>query len=710
MVIAQAKFPYDLQRGEIFRVPVSLSRPELFDHSWSVDGIAVDKEVLSRDSDMKPKVVLVHGVVASTKNTITIEAPESMQNAHYDARPVPSMHLRMQVGPEVYEAWFEDFVLVSSKENKFFTRDLYFAQLKNVSNGDNLLGVHAYVYRTKRSWEVRFRIHNGVITQNAGAIFFDSLTLELDGETHDLVGSLPRGQKHLIRPQEQFMVSYSEGHQPRQGRVLRSNGFFSVGGFGAEQERIPGIESEYNYHGIPGEAGAEEKVFQAWQAMKTAIETGVANESVDLHSNKMGPFMPIYIGDSGAGAPGGWGISTIATRTQSETEIALLKLQQECTNARTPRALYGDDGLPKTAYDFVGDDGKIPFYFNTIGGWRSDSGYLQQNDTLPHFQAQAGKPHNNGNCPYLGTKYTGGMASYEGYDDAHYSRGVRYAKSLYYLTGDWSAKADLLAMAEWAHFSWIEFDTSNDYWHEHGHSVFNQLRWHVGSEHKWGSLERAFGWTCDSMAQAFAIAGRGWRQRFKPWFDAATQLIEVSMMPSGLTQREPPGSHLHQTAVSAGFPAVGYDVAGAIYIGICCQGFQAINKAVYGNENLAIKNYLSKVIDWCFTQPMYGAGGPAYYMSPAPAGGGLPFANVSESVFAGGLESYNFWWSCIHAYRATGDRKYFEYLKNYAFSKPTHVEKVQQLFINANGWDDKLSESAYYIAEVQRKIQTEGTI
>jgi hypothetical protein len=148
-----------------------------------------------------------------------------------------------------------------------------------------------------------------------------------------------------------------------------------------------------------------------------------------------------------------------------------------------------------------------------------------------------------------------------------------------------------------------------------------------------------------------------------------------------------------------GFPA-DQDLAGAIYIGILCQGLGACRASVLPDSK-NIREHLDKTITSVFDTSPY-PNGPAYYMSVAPVGG-APYDRPKHFNTNGHAETFNFWWAAMHAYYATGTEVHLERLKTYHKRCASHQEQVDELLRMASGSDDRLGNAAFYIAEVQSK-------
>lgn len=81
--------------------------------------------------------------------------------------------------------------------------------------------------------------------------------------------------------------------------------------------------------------------------------------------------------------------------------------------------------------------------------------------------------------------------------------------------------------------------------------------------------------------------------------------------------------------------------------------------------------------------------------------GGEPYDRPQHFNTNGHAETFNFWWALMHAYYATGQEALLDRLKAYHKRFATHAEQADELLRMASGWDDRLGNAAYYIAEVQ---------
>lgn len=683
--------PRGFKKG-ILQFPYVVTKPF---RSLKVGNYLADCETLSRNSGGDRQVVMVTAY-ADTQNPIV--EPGTAPSVELKKKEITAS-AQIIIDRKAFVADMATATLVEEWGRYLHVKKHYFARFKYQTQ--EVMGCHFYVtYFSGESAEVSIKIHNGVLNKDTkefnGAVFYDELSININGQEKVLAESLGQNQKHLFRPQEQInhfaRVVGPTAIPVFNVRCIGENSLRKHG-MGAEFEGIGTVSESFEYAGLAGEAAMDKKMTVLADRMANALNTGLADESVDLLSDRMGPFMPLYLGDSGAGAPGGWGIYPTRAYVQSQSQIKLLKMQHVANMDRNPRVVVNTNGKRLTAKDFLDENGKLPFYFNAIGGWSLEAGYLQQRDTLPWFTPNKGKGYNSGSfCPYLGSKYSGGMASYEGYDDAHYCRQINIAKPLYYFTGNWLVRDDLISMAEWVHFTWGDHLVSANYWDEQGHTVAQLLT--RETPHVTCHLERSFGWTCDSMAQAYAVASPEWRDTFRPWFNRVAELVDRSTLPSGLVQRESQGSHLHLTATEVGFPQ-DQDVAGAIYLGICGQGFYAISKAVFNNTNRPLAKQIVTAMDSVFQVGPYLPEGIAQFMSVAPKDG-QPYQLPQH--FAGTPEHFNQWWPLVAAFRLTNNIKYLEHLKKYWFQKPTHQAKRNEIYLKGMTWDDKILNAQAYLA------------
>jgi hypothetical protein len=256
-------------------------------------------------------------------------------------------------------------------------------------------------------------------------------------------------------------------------------------------------------------------------------------------------------------------------------------------------------------------------------------------------------------------------------------------------------------MAEFIHYSWGEIPHENAYWIEHGHSTWQMLIRAAASPNQGGiHFQRTFGWAVDAMAQAYAIATPEWRTANRPFFDAIDELVGLVMMPSGMLERQPGNgaSHVSTVAMGVGFPA-DQDLCGAIYVAIVAQGLGAVHASVLP-ESTSLRETLDRSVRSSFEHSIY-TNGPAFFMSVAPLAGGAPYAHPMHFNTDGHAETFNYWWAAMHAYRATGDVEHFDRLRTYNTTSATHAEQAERLFTMASGWDDRLGNAAYYIAEAQ---------
>jgi len=694
--VAELEVRHPPGRDFMLTASVALSDPALMSADWVIGDRLVQREIISRDADGRPSVVQVIASVAPQAGpyalTIGTGAPE--------AAPPPetvSVSASVSIGARTFVATPDPATrtVLRSGQNCLTTRT--FGRFVHGSEAN--MGAHFYVTHYPRGSEVTVRVSNAVIDVDGtgfnGAVYYDRLAITVNGVEDVLAAPLGGANQHLFLPQAQTQRRYSNGSTPRFARVISENGLHEVAAYGAERQKLPRFTDSFTYGGLSAWDAIEARSEARRSRLATAFSSGLRDDGVDMFTNALGPFMPIFLGDSGASAPGGWGISPAEGYQQTQSAMDMLLLQHRATMDRIPTLVIDAQGNHISTYDFAAANGGVqPFYHSVIGGWGDTE---QNSEAPPYFAGNQGRPYNTGTCPYRGAKWAGGLRDYEYYDDAHYIRGTRFPKALVYLLNDPAARDDLLQMAEFVHYSWGEIPHGNDYWITHGHSTWRNLMRAHASPGQGGGYERAFGWAVDSMAQAYAVATPEWRGENRPFFEAIDELVGLVMMPSGFLERQNAGSFLSGVAVGEGFPA-DQDLCGAIYLGIVAQGLGAVQASILPDSTI-LREQLDRSIHNAFAYSPY-PNGPAYYMSVAPVGG-APYAHPMHFNANGHAETFNFWWAAMHAYRATGNVEHFDRLRTYNTTSATHAAQAEQLFVMASGWDDRLGNAAYYIAEAQ---------
>jgi len=697
--------------------PVILSNPISFSAQWTVDGREVQKEIISYDHLGNPKVVeAIFRATPKSRPYVIKQTSPSLTDPGSLQSPF-NIKAKIELSGVIYETHFSQSRPVVLKTGGLCKATKVFSQFFHPTDGSKIMGCHVYIECYREGYAVSLRFSNAVIQKTGagfnGEVYFDRLTVEIDDKTHVIAESLGQGQKHLFLPMYQMHRRFQSGEMPSYGETLGTSGYHGGNGFGAEQEKLPVFTSDYRLPGttLTGMEAIKEQCRNKRDRMLGAMAAGVSNVSVDLMTNALGPFMPLYLGDTGSGAPGGWGVSPVEGLGQCDEQIELNYLQHQCMMDRTSTKVYDPDGNYITAYDFASvNNGNQPFYHSIVGGWKTDWATGMENiiheqvDAPPYFKAYMGKSFNIGNCPYVGTQYSG-LLGYKYIDDAHYSRCTRFAKALVYLANDPLAKDDLIEMGHFTHYSWGEIPHSL-LWNGQGdHSIWKlkQVFQDITKHHKGWYIERSFGWAADAISQSYAVnKNHADRAKFLNWFKDMADVMSKIQMPNGLLERQAGGINGSQAAKAAiageGFP-IDQDITGSIYVGIVCQGLYAAMKAALGTEEKIVK-ILDETICMLFDHSGY-PNGPGRYQSPAPIGG-APYPVIQHVK---GFEPFNFWWAAIYAFRATGKIEHLNKLMRYATIKNTHDEKLKDFMINKPAWFEN---AAYYMAEIENRVRFEN--
>lgn len=695
--IAQLKTTRQQTAPFILQSSIALSDPTLLDKQWEINGRVVQRKVVSRTYDGKPAVVIIWCPVNPQSSNFILQTTELPELGPLVPAAAPQATVTFIVGGRPFVCRYYPRGAKKLKEGPHAVTYKSFSQL--VNGPDKILGAHFYVtHYSNGAKEIAVRISNATLDGPSGAgfcgqVFYEDAFITIDGVRNNLVKA---PGNHVIFPMQQTHRRYEFGHQPQFCRSVFRNGFHEVGAYGAEMQKLPKYTADFTYNGQSGWGAIGAKQWNSYQALKTAFDSGNENTDHDVNTDRLGLFHPYYLGDSGSGAPGGWGIHPCAGLGQSQTNVELLKLQHKGMMDRHSVVCFDKDGEYIDTHSFAAaHNGVQPFYHNIIGGWKPDwdGGAHEQVDAPPYFRADMGKPWNTGTCSYIGAKYQGGLRDYEYIDDAHYSRVTKFAKGLAYLCGDELAIEDHRNMTDFCLFSWgITSHTLS--WEGQGdHSVLKQLEIHRQNPHHGGWLSRAFGWVLHSMCDAYVLAPDSWRTKNRPWFTAVEELFEISAMPSGIWQRE---GYIGGAYDSGQIPT-NQDLAGAIYIGIVSAGVLGLVRGVLGNSPI-LGDIMNRLIASLYDNGPYAPHGQAYWVSVATKG--QPPHAVPQH-FAGGLESYNGYWTLMAGYYAANNTNHLERIKNYADPSPTHNERIKKLFQNASSWDDKIENAAYYIGEIQ---------
>lgn len=695
-----------LSKAGLLTSSIAVDNPDLMNVEWEINDTVVQRKVVSRGFDGSPKTVVIWCPVGVSRENYQLKTSTKTALGPLVPQRPPVIKLTMMINGAAWSASYQPNSSKKLKEGPYAITYRSFSQL--VNRADKILGAHFYVTNyANGALDVAVRLSNGTLDDSFnfnGQVFFDDAYLEINGAKSPLV--LTQGG-HVILPMQQMHRRYASGATPIFSRAVSGCSPHKVGAYGAEMQKLPEYTADYAYGGKHGMDAIELKQFNRFKELSTCLANGTADSNVDMLSPRLGLFHPMYIGDSGAGAPGGWGIAPMSGLGQSQTNIDLLKVEHQCMMDRHSIVCFNQSGDYFDTHKFAAtNNGVQPFYHNVIGGWKVDwsTGHQvlinEQLDSPPYFKADTGKAWNHGTCSYIGAKYAGGLRDYEYIDDEHYCRATKFAKGLIYLTGDELAIDDHRHMAEFLLFSWGIIPHKEMYVGQNDHSVKKQLETNRANPHHGGYLSRAFGWALHTLCDAYVLADDSWRRINKPWFDSIEELIDLSAMPSGVWQREGSTSHLAETAHAAGFP-LGVDLCGGIYIGIVSGGAHGLMRGVLG-ASVKLASVMDRIVKSLYDTGPYKPHGQSYYVGVAPAGG-APYPIPQN--FAGGLESYNGFWTLLAAYQITGKEEHFERLKTYADPAATHLERVKKLFVAANGWDDKIENAGYYIAEVQSRVR-----
>jgi len=702
-VVAELKTNALHKKSFMLTSSIVLSDPSLFRKQWQINGKIVQRKILSRTPDGRPKVVIIWCPVTAQSRNFVLKTTSLPEPGIFVPRTAPRVRATFVIGDKQFVAFYDGNKAKKMRSGPYSVTYRSFMQLEN--GLDKILGAHFYVtHYGQNCVEISVRISNATLdgpsgTGFCGQVFFNDAFISINGERHNLVNA---PGNHLIMPMQQTHRRYTFGFAPEYCRAVSGNCFHDVGGYGAEMQKLPKFTADYQYAGNTGWGAIAAKQSNEYNNLKACMDSGIQTDSIEMRSPKMGLFHPYYLADSGSGAPGGWGIQQCSGLGQSSTNIELLKLQHKGMMDRHSVVCFDKTGEYISGLDFAsGNAGVQPFYHNIIGGWKVDwaSGgpvfVNEQLDAPPFLRANMGKPWNSGTCSYLGAKYMGGLRDYEYIDDAHYSRNTKFAKGLIYLSGDELAIDDHKHMAEFCLFSW-GITPHTLMWSGQGdHSVIKQLEHHKKNPNWGGWISRAFGWSLHTLSDAYVLADDAFREKNKKWFLDVEELFKISAMPSGIWQRE---AYIGGAYDDGKIPT-NQDVAGAIYIGIVSAGILGLVKGVLGRSEI-LKDVMNRIIPALYNNGPYAPHGQSYWVSVAPKG--QPPHSLPKH-FSGGLESYNGYWTLMAGYHVGENREHFERIKSYAEPKPTHAARVKELFKDATGWDDKLENAAYYIAEVQSK-------
>lgn len=554
-------------------------------------------------------------------------------------------------------------ILDDNFQRKFF-------QLENRTK--KLMGVIVY----RQGPEITIRVSNGIMTSKpfTGPVFYESATFKIDGRT---VYSVPRGEHVMLG-----MAQFHKRFMTRNGETVM--GEVPQGLIGIEKMSFPEIPRVYQYGGKRGAPAYEKFLSDKLLNIKATLKNGVKNQHQYFYSDQMGPFMPYFLGDSGSGAPGGWGIHTTPYIANSPKAIELCKLENQCMMDRHWVHMYDERGNAIPPERFV-KDGVQTEWFHHIGGYFNSQ--LVQQNVPEYYKTWEPQPWTTGKCSYLGAKYQGGLRDYEYIDDAHLSRATQFAKYLAYVADDMVAQDDLIAMANFVRITWTHYPITG-YYADTANTIYN-IRKRSNPRHG-AYIERSFGWACDTICQAYPFDSQVPYIRY--WVSVMHNTIEKIVMPNGLFLNAMAGSHLHGVAMQSGMPPE-YGVSGAIYVPIVLQGLQASTEIL---SSITISDIIDKALRAHHTR-CYPAG-PSYYVGVSKNGEILD--EIEHPV--GGLEGFNSWWALPFL---KDKREFTEFGSKYVFNKSSLNETVNELFKEASqGAVNRLTNACGYIDRVQKGI------
>ncbi len=127
-----------------------------------------------------------------------------------------------------------------------------------------------------------------------------------------------------------------------------------------------------------------------------------------------------------------------------------------------------------------------------------------------------------GVCPYQGQ-----LTAFEPIDYQHTTRATKDYRALAWLANDSIAKLRLSALAENARLTM---------WEKGNGALDDHLTSVKSNPFKGSGIGRSDAWIMDCAAQAYALNGSSWRNRWQLWFDKYAEYIFYSQTPSGLFQ------------------------------------------------------------------------------------------------------------------------------------------------------------------------------
>lgn len=535
----------------------------------------------------------------------------------------------------------------TTKERQFF----------QLSNGRRkLMGVHVY----RQGPEITVRVTNGIYTERpfTGPVFYQTMGITIDDEEVYSV-MRPSSGEHVMLPLAQF-------HK----RFMTRNGALTDYRYDSlyEIKDWPILKPEWS-------DWYAEHIENRTFTMYTCMKSEDAIPSQYFYSPKMGPFKPWYLGDSGAGAPGGWGIYPTPYLTTSKECVELAKLEHQAMLDRHWVHMYDSNGDHIFPNEFV-SNGVQTEWFYSIGGYFGDN--LVQQNVPSYYKSWPSAEWTVGNCQYLGHKYQGGLRDYEYIDDAHLSRVTGVAKYLAMVAGDEVAKDDMVSIANWVMLTWTDKPISG-YYKDIANTVYNISN---GPKNQGAYIERSFGWASDAIFNAAKILEFN---EYESWlYEAFIKMLSNIVMENGLYMNQTQGTHLHEVATQAGMPHE-YGVSGSIYVPIVNQGV-----SYYGS----IEGLVDKSIE-----VLHRRGyelGPAYYMGVSKNG-----AILSRTEGAWGpLEGFNGWWNlALHS----SDKVFKELGSKYVFNAGSLAGTIDKLFQEAmQGAVNRLPNAVRFIGRAQR--------
>jgi len=747
----------------LVRAPVPCSGPDL-DKSWAIDGRAVQRDAIARDSKGKPTAMMVTALVDDVRRAYRLEASDEVTEST-DSTPGGVSDAVINLGLETTPngvrgtvgcELFGEF-MYAAEAGPLLSTEAYFSTI--MVNEHVILGVWSFltVRADTQAIELTIEVSNACMNPDgsgfSGALYFDGLKFTGLGDGWTIVPVVERaGQEgewllkplddgdHWMGPRHHFHRRFVICPREEVGRaqeIARGVGraiadgpcSYYEKGWGPQQMPLPRLgrayrhwDSEHEYH---GRAAARSRFGGQVESLKAILASGVdPHQNFNMHTPVLGWAHPM--GCSHGYEHGGWWIYPCPGWSQTPEQNYLLMLFLQCHAERDVMwAMDPQTGMPldQTVFHEQYPE-QIPFLVALTG-----ASQLQ----IPGFDEDKGFPWNEGDCPYRDM-----LKPYRMVDSQHGVRGTLNAKTLVWNWNDAYAKHHL---HQWtSHFILGKTIHRHHPWGfgDHLESNYQLLPFVRANRYRGVVGGREHAWVAETAAMYYAIAPDQWRRDNWEWFEAQAEIMALGPLQNACGSLNGPGTDPHsfakQNSAGRGFGEVTDEhlVMQTFEIGLwghalwcilkcCADGIieprieDGIREMLLSGARFVAKSQVdgdARPVPDDENPP--GAEQPPWYVAIGPVG--EPSGYYDEPVaWGGGGEGFHGHFHLAYAWLVTRDNWFLQRLFNLAAGPGPRGERVthaialreghwygDRLQNESSGWNNMLNYVACTVGMLQR--------